>query len=96
MQFLGNMLVDGFVHRAFPINFGKQMDEMNAQGGGDEQQVIFGEAQRTAFDLGNGAAGGIVPAGKLQLDGKLLLRPAITAAQLDDLLSDQVQLLHCN
>ena len=96
MQFLGNVLVDGFVHWAFPINFWKQMDEMNAQGGGDEQQVVFGDAQRTAFDLGNGAAGGVVPAGELQFDGKFLLRPAVTLAQFPDLPSNYVQLLHGN
>jgi len=72
------------------------MDEMNAQGGGDEQQVVFGEAQRTAFDFGNSAAGGIVPAGELQFDGKFLLRPAVTLAQFPDLLSNQIQLLHGN
>ena len=70
------------------------MDEVNAQGCGNEQQVVFGDAHRAAFDLGNGAAGGIVPAGKLQFDGKRLLRPAVTLAQFDDLLSNQVQLLH--
>jgi hypothetical protein len=57
VQFLGNVLVDGFVHRALPINFGIQVNEVNAQGGGDEQQVVFGDAERAAFDLGNGAAG---------------------------------------
>ena len=75
MQFLGNVFVDGFIYRALPINRGKQMDEVNAQGGGDEQQVVFGDTHRAAFDLGNGAAGGVVPAGKLQFDGKSLLRP---------------------
>jgi hypothetical protein len=94
VQFLGNVLVDGFVHWAFPINFWKQMDEMNAQGGGDEQQVVFCDAERAAFDLGNGAAGGVVPAGELQLDGKVFLRPAVTLAQFSDLPSNQIQLLH--
>jgi len=51
------------------------MNKVNAQGGGDEQQVVFGDTHRAAFDLGNGAAGGVVPAGKLQFDGKSLLRP---------------------
>jgi len=66
------------------------MDKVNAQGGGDEQQVVFGDTHRAAFDLGNGAAGGVVPAGKLQFDGKSLLRPAVTLAQFPDLLSNQV------
>jgi hypothetical protein len=92
MQCLGNVLVDDFVHRALPINLGIQVDEVNAQGGGDEQQVVIGNADRTAFDLGNGAAGGVVPAGKLQLDGKILLRPAVALAQFDHLPTDQIQL----
>jgi hypothetical protein len=96
VQGLGNVLVDDFVHRALPINLGIQVDEVNAQGGGDKQQVVFGNADRTTFDLGNGAAGGVVPAGKLQLDGKLLLRPAVALAQFVDLSSDQIQLLHGN
>ena len=90
------MFVDGFIHRALPINRGKQLDEVNAQGGGNEQQVVFGDAHRAAFDLGDGAAGGVVPAGELQFDGEVLLRPAVAAAQFDDLLLNQVQLLHDN
>jgi hypothetical protein len=35
------------------------MDKVNAQGGGNEQQVVFGDTHRAAFDLGNGAAGGL-------------------------------------
>jgi hypothetical protein len=35
-----------------------------------------------------------VPASKLQFDGKFLLRPAVALAQLDDLPTDQIQLLH--
>jgi hypothetical protein len=96
VQFVGDVFVDGFIHRAFPINFGIQMDEMDTQRGGDKQQVVFGDAYRAAFDLGNGAAGGIVPAGTLQLDGKFLLRPAVALAQFIDLPSDQIQLLHGN
>jgi len=96
VQFLGNVFVDGFIYRALPINRGKQMDEVNAQGGGDEQQVVFGDAHGAAFDLGDGAAGGVVPAGDLQFDSEVLLRPAVAAAQFDDLLSNQVQLLHDN
>ena len=90
MQFLGNVLVDGFVHRALPINFGIQVNEVNPQGGSDEQQVVFGDAQRAAFNLGNGAAGGVVPAGELQLDSKVFLRPAVTLAQFSDLPANQV------
>jgi hypothetical protein len=33
-----------------------------------------------------------VPAGKLQLDGKILLRPAVALAQFDHLPTDQIQL----
>ncbi len=72
------------------------MDDVNTQGGGDEQQIVFGDTQRAAFDFGNGAAGGVVPAGKLQPDSEFLLRPAIAPAQFDNLLSNQVQLLHGN
>ena len=96
MQFLGNVLVDGFVHRAFPINRGEQMDEVNAQGGGDDQHVKIGDTDGAGLDLGKGATGGVVPAGELQFDGKILLRPAITLAQFDDLPSNQVQFLHGN
>ena len=94
MQFVGDVFVDVFIHRALPINRGEQMDKVDAQGGGNEQQVVFGDTQRAAFDFGDGAARGVVPAGKLQLDGKFLLRPAVALAQFDDLPPDQIQLLH--
>jgi hypothetical protein len=96
VQFLGNVLVDGFVHRALPINFGIQVNEVNAQGGSDKQRVIIRDANRAAFDLGNGASGGIMPAGELQFDGKVLLRPTVALAQFPDLSSNYVQLLHGN
>jgi hypothetical protein len=92
VQFLWNMLVDGFIHWAIPVNGGIQVDEMDAQCSGDEQQVVIGNADGAAFDLGNGATGGVVPAGELQLDGKILLRPAVALAQFDHLPTDQIQL----
>jgi hypothetical protein len=55
VQFVGNVPVDDFVHQALPINLGILVDEVNAQGGGDEQQVVVNNADRTTFDLGNGA-----------------------------------------
>ena len=94
VQFLGDESVDGFIHRAFPINIGKQVDEMDAQRSGNEEQIVFGDARRATFNLGNSAAGGVVPAGELQLDGKVRLRPAVALAQFDNLLSNQIQLLH--
>ena len=89
-----DVFMDGFIHRTFPVNFREQSCEMHAQRGRDKQHVIIRDAQRATFNLGNGAARGVVPAGKLQPNGKFLLRPAVALAQFDDLPSDQVQLFH--
>ena len=88
MQFLGNVLVDGFIHRASPVNFGIKLTVLNPQRGGDDQHVKIGDADGASFDLGDGATGGVVPAGQLQLDGKLLLRPAELPTQREDLPPD--------
>jgi hypothetical protein len=94
--FFGDKLVDGFVHWAAPINFWKQMDEMDAQRGGDQKQVIIGDAEQSRLDFGDGAASGIMPARELQLDGEVFLRPAMMLAQLANLLSNQVFHYHFN
>ena len=65
MFFVGNEAVDGFVHRSFPINLGKKVGEVGAQRGGDKQQVVIRDAQQTAFDFRDSAAGGVVPADEL-------------------------------
>ena len=90
VKLVGNVPVNGFIHRSLPVNFGIQMDEVDAQRGGNKHHVIIPDMERTAFDFGDGAAGGVVPASELQLDGKVLLRPAVALAQLADLLSNQV------
>ena len=94
MLLVGNVFVDVFIHRQVQVNFRIQLRKMNAQCVSDNQHVIIRDAQRTAFNLGNSAARGVVPAGKLQSDSKYLLRPAVFLAQFDDLPSNQVQLLH--
>ena len=66
------------------------MDEVDAQSGGDQKEVIIGDAEQSRLNFGNRAAGGVMPAGKLQSDSKILLRPAVLLAQSDDLLSNQV------
>lgn len=65
MFFFGDKLVNGFVHLAAPINFGEQMDEMDAQRGGNQKQVVIRNAEQSRLDFGDGAAGGVMPAGKL-------------------------------
>jgi hypothetical protein len=96
MKFVGNVPVDGFIHRTLPINCGKEMGEMNAQGGSDQQQVIIRDAQETGFDFGNGAAGGVMPSGELQFDSQLFLRPTLALAQLANLFSNQILHVLCN
>jgi hypothetical protein len=39
VQFLGNVLVDGFIHWASPINFGIKLTVLNPQRGGDESAM---------------------------------------------------------
>jgi len=65
MFFVWDEAVNGFVHWTFPVNFGKKIGEVDAERGGDKQQVVIRDAQQTAFNFGDGAAGGVVPAGEL-------------------------------
>ena len=79
------MVVNRFIHWPAPIDGRINLVEVHAQRRSEDQHVIFGDVDRAAFDFGNGAAGGVVPAGVVQLDSKLLLRPAVLLAQFDDL-----------
>jgi hypothetical protein len=51
-------------------------------------------AQGTVFNFGNGAAGGVMPARKLQSVGKAILRPFELVTQIAHLLSDDIPYLH--
>jgi hypothetical protein len=96
VKLVGNVPVNGFIHRSFPINFRIQVDEVDAQRGSDKQHVIIPDMERTAFDFGDCAAGGVMPARELQFDSKVLLRPAVALAQFADLLSNQVLHIRSN
>ena len=82
------MKVNGFIHWPAPVNGRINLVELHAQGFRKDQDVVFGDVDRAAFDFGNGAARRVVPAGVVQLDSQLLLRPAVLLAQFDDLSPD--------
>ena len=85
MEFVRDVFVNGFIHWPVPINFGIQIEGTHPQRRRDNQHVKVRDVNRAAFDFGNGAAGGVVPAGVVQLDSKLLLRPVAISAQFDNL-----------
>lgn len=82
MEFVRDVFVDGFIHRVLPVDFGKQVEVPHAQRRRNNQHVKIGDVDCAAFDFGNGAAGGVVPASVLQFDGKVFLRPAVLLCQL--------------
>jgi hypothetical protein len=78
-----------------PINFGKQITWANTERGGDAIQLDQINPQRAVFDLGNSAAGRVIPARELQLVSKLVLRPtASVATPSADQPPDEISLFH--
>jgi hypothetical protein len=41
----------------FPVNFRKLVGEVDAQRGGDKQQIVIRNTEQSAFDFGDSAAG---------------------------------------
>lgn len=70
------------------------MNGMNAECRREIKQLLQINSQRAAFNFGNGAARGVVPAGKLQLVGQINLRPVPPVAQSGDVPSDEISFLH--
>ena len=75
--------MNGFIHWPTPVNWRINLVKLHAQRRREDHNVVFGDVDCAAFDFGNGAAGGVVPAGVIQLDSKSLLRPAVLLAQLE-------------
>ena len=78
-----------------PINFGKKITGADTKRRGDVIQLDQINPQRAVFDLGNSAAGRVIPARELQLVSKLVLRPtASVATPSADQPPDEISLFH--
>jgi hypothetical protein len=77
-----------------PINFGNKIHRIDAQGHGQVIQLQQINPQGTVFNFGDGAAGGVVPARKLQFVGEFVLRPTVLVALSADQPSYEIPPLH--
>jgi hypothetical protein len=77
-----------------PINFGKKIRRIDAQGHGQVIQLQQINSQGTVFNLGDGAACGVMPARKLQLVGEHVLRPTVFVALSADQPPYEIPPLH--
>jgi hypothetical protein len=71
------LLVAVFVGRKInfiPINFRQEFGQWNAKRVGEIADLDQINAERAAFEFGNGVAARVMPARKLQLDGEIRLR----------------------
>jgi hypothetical protein len=95
MRFLvGTQFVNRFVNGSAPVNFRKKARRLNPQHPSQVKQLGKINPQRAVLDFGNGAASSILPARKLQLVGKRVLRPAMLVTQSGDLPSDEISFYH--
>ena len=77
-----------------PVNFGQEIIGADAQSLGNVIYLHQVNSQGTILDLGNGAAGGVIPARKLQFIGEYILRPRVLVAFASDQPTDEIPLLH--
>jgi hypothetical protein len=77
-----------------PINFGEEINRSDAKRGSQVTHLCQINPQGTVFDFGNGAARGVMPARKLQLVSKHILRPTALVPPSADQPSDEIPLLH--
>jgi len=83
-----------FFNLLAPINFGKKIYWIDAQRHSQVIQLQQINPQGTVLDFGNGAARGIMPARKLQLVSKNVLRPIVLVAFSANQPPDEIPLLH--
>jgi hypothetical protein len=83
-----------FLNCVAPVNLGKKIGWLKAKRDGDEINLLQVNPQQAAFNFGNGVAGGVMPARKLQLVSEYVLRPTVLVAPSADQSPDEISLLH--
>jgi hypothetical protein len=77
-----------------PINFGKKIHRIDAQGHGQVIQLQQINSQGAVFNFGDGTAGDVMPAHKLQFVGEFVLRPTVLVALSADQPPYEIPPLH--
>src|SRR5665213_605801 len=77
-----------------PINLRKKIGRLKTKRGGDVIKLRQVNPQQAAFNFGDGIAGGVMPARKLQLVSEYVLRPTALVAPSADQPPDEISLLH--
>jgi hypothetical protein len=87
-------LVRHFLNCPAPINLGNQISRLKAERDGNIIKLCQINPQQAAFNFCDGIAGGVMPARKLQLVSKHILRPTALVTPSADQPPDEIPLLH--